>query len=374
MGDARTASYKSSKRGRKKKMKQCWTGEENLPLLFQAKHFLKALSNKEPALWHATLQRVSGLGRAPRQRTTLWMPPHLPLHERFPQSLLNILTFSGHFGEGRGTRPGQCWVLLFSVTPSRKLFDDGMPVPVSPWGGTAAAVAARWWRWRHDGGRFARQLPVRWSWAGPGRSRLVPDGQRDLAIVLQNLLLWYFRVSQMHTAPLSKHFCQEKIAAMGWETYSGASMVNRAYVLLRDYGHIVTGTPLRGCGDPHQAGTAWRNCVWGMTHTLSCPTTARKWLSGKPSAISLMDVPSWQCRWPHPCHTACHLPAQRVFRQKRVCNLKCQLFPSTAGGRWSKGRERDHREDPQYFKYCGVSCSWSTTAVISVTKAKFEVC
>lgn len=60
----------------------------------------------------------------------------------------------------------------------------------------------------------------------------------------------------MHTAPLSKHVYQEKIAAMGWETYSGASMVNGEYMRLRDYGHIVTGTPLRVCGDPHQAGTA----------------------------------------------------------------------------------------------------------------------
>lgn len=63
-------------------------------------------------------------------------------------------------------------------------------------------------------------------------------------------------MSQMHAAPLCKHFYQEEIAAMVWEMYSGASTVNGDYVLLRDYGHIVTGTPLRVCGDPHQAGTA----------------------------------------------------------------------------------------------------------------------
>lgn len=46
-------------------MKQCWTDEENLPLCFQAKHFLKELSNKEPALWHGALQWVSNLAALP---------------------------------------------------------------------------------------------------------------------------------------------------------------------------------------------------------------------------------------------------------------------------------------------------------------------
>lgn len=47
------ASYKSSERGKKKKNKvgkQPSNGEENLPLRFQVKYFLKAVSNKEPAL------------------------------------------------------------------------------------------------------------------------------------------------------------------------------------------------------------------------------------------------------------------------------------------------------------------------------------
>lgn len=46
-------------------MKQGWTGEENLPLWFQVKHFLEELSNKEPALWHGALQRVSNLAALP---------------------------------------------------------------------------------------------------------------------------------------------------------------------------------------------------------------------------------------------------------------------------------------------------------------------
>lgn len=46
------ASYKSSERGKKKNKvgKQPSNGEENLPLRFQVKYFLKAVSNKEPAL------------------------------------------------------------------------------------------------------------------------------------------------------------------------------------------------------------------------------------------------------------------------------------------------------------------------------------
>lgn len=268
------------------------------------------------------------------------------------------------------------------------------------WGQTVACLSlfpreeARRWQWQqgqpwyHGGGRAA------WtSMSLPASSGLWRPQSGTTSMHTKTWLLclkvFCLEISKMHTRPFPKQFYQEKVADMGWETYSRASTENGSS---HPEGPLPQWTA-EGHGNSHQSRDGLRAHGWHTSAGTSAGTPQGPVVThiraGTPPTDSSRAMPmhwfiptllrngfqggqvpfSPQKCWIDEVTLPMTIQHRESFNTRRCAAWNIGFLSSWLAESEASERKNHHRENMGYFIPWGLSCSCSTTAVILMTTA-----